>query len=345
MLRRNENGKTNKKIMGKKVAIFLHGQKGDIMEASSVLKYKDELWGEDCEITWFIQDENRDIFNHNPYLKLAHFPHGYGIPESDLTTIYAERMAKDKEDGKPEWFDLSQVKTHDNKLDLTKKHLYEPIIGSFDVGYYPAPHQMTPEQRHGLEYSLCSKKVFGVPDSYEWHPVLYFSEEEINEVKAFGERIRLRCNKVILIESYCGSGQSIIDNDMIKKSMELCVDKFGRCEFLFASHKYLNKQPEFPEWLLSRSDVFLCGTDTVRQCALLNDIADLFICISSGISVATSAFGLKPTIKIQYCGSIICSTSAISRGDFYLIESDFKQKEAADKEFVNKLIEVLESIK
>ena len=330
--------------MGKRIAIFLHGQSGDILEASSVLRYKDELWGDDCEITWFIQDENRDLFKHNPYLKLKQFPHGYGIPESDMNTIYAERIAKDKADGKPEWFDLSQVKTHDNKLDQTKKHLWVPVIGSFDIGYFPAPHQMSPEQRHGLEYSLCSKKVFEVPDSYEWHPVLYWDEGEINVIKAFGESVRLRCNKVIIIESYCGSGQSVIDDDLIRITMAICIEKFGRCEFLFVSHKYLNKQPEFPEWLLSRGDVFFCGSDTVRQAALLNDIADLMICISSGISVATSAWGLKPTPKIQYCGSVICSTKSIAIGGFHLVESDYKPKEQADKEFFCKLEEILLTI-
>lgn len=330
--------------MGKKVAIFLHGQNGDVMEASSVLRYKDELWGEDCEITWFIQDENRDLFKHNPYLKLKQFPHGYGIPESDMNTIYAERIAKDKADGKPEWFDLSLVKTHDNKLDMDKKHLWEPIIGSFDVGYFPAPHQMSQEQRHGLEYSLCSKKVFEVQENAPWHPVLFWDKEE--EIK-FGEYALLFLSdteKTILIETYCGSGQSTIDDEMVKKSMQLCRDKFGRCHFVFVSHKYLNKQTEFPDWLRNEDDVHFVGKYPIRQVALLNNHADLMICISSGISVATSAWGLKPTIKIQYCGSEICSTKSIANGPFYLVESDYKPRERADNEFIQKLKTVLETI-
>jgi hypothetical protein len=335
--------------MGKRVAIFLHGQNGDVMEASSVLRYKDELWGEDCEITWFIQDENRDLFKHNPYLKLKQFPHGYGIPESDMNTIYAERIAKDKADGKPEWFDLSLVKTHDNKLDTSKKDLYEPIIGSFDVGYFPAPHQMAPEQRQGLEYSLCSKLVFGVPDYYEWHPVLYWTDGEKLGIELVKNRIgdALSDNKkIILIESYCGSGQSIISEELIKKSMDLCRMKWLKegCFFVFVSHKYLNSHPEYPDWIENGYDTFTTKTLSVREVALFNEIADLMICISSGISVATSAWNLKPTVKIQYCGSKTCSTSAIANGDFHLVESDFKSKEVADKEFISKLETVLETI-
>lgn len=212
--------------MGQKVAIFLHGQNGDVLEASSVLHYKDELWGRNCEITWFIQDENRDLFKHNPYLKLAQFPHGYGIPQSDMDTIYADRIAKDKADGKPEWIDLSLVKTADNKLDMDKKHIWEPIIGSFDIGYFPAPHQMTPEQRHGLEYSLCSKKVFEVPDHYPWHPVLYWSKEEIDNAHAIRDLILSQNKKIVLIETYCGSGQSRMNDYTVNTALKLCMDKW-----------------------------------------------------------------------------------------------------------------------
>lgn len=332
--------------MGKKVAIFLHGQQGDILEASSVLRYKDELWGDDCEITWFIQDENRDLFKHNPYLKLQQFPHGYGISEADMNTIYAERIAKDKADGKPAWFDLSLVKTHDNKLDMDKRYLWEPIIGTFDIGYFPAPHQMNSEQRHGLEYSLCSKKVFGVPDDWEWHPVLFWSDDEISNTKKLIERLLVNPNlQIVIIETYCGSGQSIISDDTVKSIIKTCRDKLKFPVFIFVSHKYLNNQYEFPNWLKEDSMVLLVGEHvTVRQASVFNNYASLFICISSGISVSTSAWELEPTPKIQYCGSKICSTASIANGEFHLVESDFKTKEVADNEFIEKLKEVLQKI-
>ena len=336
--------------MGKRVAIFLHGQKGDIMEASSVLKYKDELWGEDCEITWFIQDENRDIFKHNPYLKLAHFPHGYGIPESDMNTIYAERIAKDKADGKPEWFDLSQVKTHDNKLDITKKHLYEPIIGVFDVGYYPAPHQVPSENREGLEYSLVSKQVFSVPNDYEWHPVLFWDEEERNAIKSFASTWKQN-KKTILLETFAGSGQCVFYSaETTKEIMRVCRDVFNdEVTFIFGSHKHVGGENNIG---ILNSDLFdrndrsciSAGYLSIRQTALINDYVDLIIGISSGVSVATSAFGLKPTPKIQWCGSRICSTKAIANGEFHLVEAEFKTKENATKEFFSKLEEVLLTI-
>jgi len=51
-----------------------------------------------------------------------------------------------------------------------------------------------------------------------------------------------------------------------------------------------------------------------------DDYADIFIGVSSGVSVATSAWGLKPTPKIQYCNSFQCSTSAMANRVFELIK-------------------------
>ncbi len=335
--------------MSKRVAVFLHGQKGDIMEASGVLKYKDELWGEDCEITWFIQDENRDIFKYNPYLKLAHFPHGYGIPESDIKTIYAARISKDKMEGKPEWFDLSQVKTHDNKLDITKKHLYEPIIGSFDVGYFPAPHQVPSEKREGVEYSNVSKMIFGIHEDWTWHPCLFWSDDERKMIKEFTDSFH-KNRRTVMLEVFAGSGQSpYYSVETTRKIMWICREKLGECNFVFCSDKHLggisNCGIDNKELFGNEDGFFSAGLFTPRQVALINDYADLFIGISSGISVATSALGLRGTPKVQWCGSKICSTSTIANGEFHLITTDFKTREVATLEFENKLREVLDVLK
>lgn len=333
--------------MGKKVAILLAGQSGDIMEASSVLKYKDELWGADCEITWFIQDENRDIFKHNRCLQLAQFPHGYGIPESDMKTIYADRIAKDKADGKPDWFDLSLVKTHDNKLDLTKKHLYEPIK-DFDDGYFPAPHQVPAEQRDGVEYSNVSRRVFGVPDHYRWHPVLQWALDEHTMVENLVKQMPER-NYTILLETFAGSGQSAFYTvDTTKEIIKTCREILGPCNFIFGSNKHMggvNNCGVSHDQFIDDEGFFMdCAGLTIRQVGLVNEHCDLMIGISSGVSVATSAWGACSTPKIQWCGSKICSTSAIANGPFHLVESDFKTKEVATKEFFDKLREVLQTL-
>ena len=50
--------------MPKTVGIFCAGQNGDILTISSVIKYRNELWGEGNKIIWFIDDNNRDLLKY-----------------------------------------------------------------------------------------------------------------------------------------------------------------------------------------------------------------------------------------------------------------------------------------
>ena len=129
-----------------------------------------------------------------------------------------------------------------------------------------------------------------------------------------------------------------MDNEMIIKTMKICREKWKTCNFIFGSHKNTEQFKEYDGYLS-------CAHFTPRQVALLINYCDLFIGVSSGISVVTSAWNLRPTPKIQYCGSYTCSTVAISIGEINLIISDDKDLEASKREFYIKLKELISRIK
>lgn len=189
---------------------------------------------------------------------------------------------------------------------------------------------MTPEQRKGLDYPNVSRKVFGVRSDMEWHPYLSW-ENTINTEYKYDR-------KTIMLETFCGSGQSKWDDLMAVKTIEICREAWGSCNFIFASHKNVSQFKDF-EGFVS------LGNYTPRQSSLFINNCDLFIGVSSGISVVTSAWGLKPVPKIQYCGSYTCSTVALSLGEISLITSDDKPLEQSKQEYYTKLKEVISRIK
>jgi len=312
----------------KTIGIFLAGQQGDIMAASSVLKYREELWG-NAKIVWYIDDINRDLLAHQD-IELRTFPRGFGYPE-----MVIEENKKLIELGRePIWEDWKPLVDENNHLNLELKKDY-PSLADIDYGYFPAPHQIPVTKRHNVEYSNCSKMVFGIPDSYEWHPYLEFSEEDYDKVEYFLDKIGK--GKIVCFETFAGSGQSLLDEEMIVKAMSICKEYWEDCIFIFASHKFLRKNETFPSYLFEQYGVYSCALFTVRQCALIAGSSDLIISVSSGITVAASCWYNKPAPILQFCGSEICSTKSIALGRFELVTADEKSLSSAKNEFYEKL--------
>lgn len=333
--------------MRNKIGFFAFGQVGDVAACSSVLKYKEQLWP-DSDIVWFINQPNSELLKHQD-IEIRPWLHGWEIPESDLNTIYAERIKSDKDAGRPNWENWAVLRNSENKLNQDLKHLFESTKDLSD-GYFPLPHMLPVERRFELEYSNVSKRIFGVPDDWEWHPFLKWNEEEKDAVKSFASSWK-QSKKTILLETFAGSGQSpFYTAETTKEIMRVCREKFdGDVTFVFGSHKHIGGENNIGflnSDLFDRDDrsCISAGYLTPRLTALLINHVDLFIGISSGISVTTSAWGLKPTPKLVWCGSHICSTKAISNGPYHLVEAEFKTKEVATKEFFEVLNNVLETI-
>lgn len=271
-------------MANQKIAIFLNGNHGDVMTAMSVLKYKDIIW-KDKDIVWFCSKIHSDVLKFAP-VEVR------------------------------EWEDFTEL-IKNKKPDNTLRHDLKSRFSSLDdidLGYFPAPWMYDPSDpnRNGIDYPNISKRIFGIDSSWEWHPMLYFSDEEREMVKDFC--LKLPYKKTIMLETDCRSNQSTWDSSMTAETMKICREKFGDCNFIFASaEKDISK-------FLDNHGAVSCSHFTVRQTALVNNYSDLFIGLSSGISVATSCWGNKPTPKIQYTSNFTCSTVSLANGPIELIE-------------------------
>lgn len=309
-LRPDEGEKTGK------IGIFCFGQVGDLATATSVLKYRNELWPKK-EIIWYANWPNADLLRYAPISEVRPWPWaGNGLPE-----------------GTPDFYPL--LCNADNRLNKELAKKYE-LTADLEEGYFPAPHMMSPAQRHGLDYPNVSRKVFGVGVDKEWHPVLSWGEEELKEIKELSDI--QRDAKVIMLETFCGSGQSLWNDLMTVRTMEICREAWGYCHFIFCSHKNTKQFKDFEGY-------YSCDNLTPRMVGLNINYCDLFIGISSGLSVVTSAWGLKPVPKIQFCGSYTCSTVALSLGEISLITTDGLGYEHGKRQFEEKLKEVISRIK
>lgn len=321
--------------MIKAVGIFLHGQQGDIMSAMSVLKYREQLWG-DAKIVWYADRNNFDLFKFQD-IEVREFPRGFGYPE-----MVVEENRKLIEAGKePVWEDWQPLVDDKNHMNLELKKNY-PSLADIDYGYFPAPHQMSWQKRHGVDYPNCSRKVFGIPVDYPWHPVIHFSEEEKRDAVDYMDT--LEGGKKIFFETFAGSSQSIMSEDLVRSAMDLCRVRWPGCTFIFPSHKFLRLQERWPDDFFI-GDTTSCNELTVRQCALIADKCDLMISVSSGITVAASAWGIKQPPTIQYCGSFICSTKSLANRRFELVTADGKTIDESKSEFLQTLDQLLNEYK
>jgi len=137
-----------------------------------------------------------------------------------------------------------------------------------------------------------------------------------------------------MIENHFTSGNHRWNDTMTFETMRLCRKQFGTCNFIFAS--------KLPNEQFMDNGVVSCKQLTVRQTALMNNYSDLFVGVGSGISVATSCWGNKPTPKIQFTGSFICSTVSLANGPIEFIDYDYKPE--AEKEYYTKLEVMLAKI-
>src|SRR3990167_9017152 len=206
----NESLRPDTNLSGK-VAVFCAGQIGDLATIMSVLKYRDEVFGKK-EIIFFTNWPNADLLRYAPISEVRPWPWaGNGLPE-----------------GTPDFWPL--LCNEHNRLDVVKAKQYE-LTADLEDGYFPAPHQMTPAQRHGLDYPNVSRKVFGISPEREWHPLLSWSREEGMATKLFEKNFSGRKN--IMLETYFGSGQSLWNDEMTSLTIKICREKWGECNFLF----------------------------------------------------------------------------------------------------------------
>lgn len=301
-----------------KIGIFLFGQAGDLATGMSVLKYRNELW-KNKDIIWYANCPNADLLRYAPISEVRPWPWaGNGLPL-----------------GTPDFYPL--LCNDSNRLNLELANKYE-LTKDLEDGYFPAPHMLSKEKRHGINYPNVSKMIFGVDKSKEWHPLLSFSEKEKETAKDF--ILTIPKGRIIIIETFAGSGQSQLNHEMVIKAMEICRSVWGACNFIFVSHKYLHNQYDFPEGFFN-DQVVSASHFTHRQCALLANYCDLFISVSSGITVASSCWDNKALPILQYCGSAVCGTKELANGHMEKVFSDNRPLIDSQHEFFDVLSQLL----
>ncbi len=324
-------------MLNNKIGIFLPGASGDIAHAMSVLKYKDIMWpGKD--IIWFCNllpqshlgyPPRTDMLKFNDAIsEVRHWPEGFRLSErciEENLTVAAK--------GELPWADFSVLMTADNRLNQETKYNFESTK-DLDEGYFPAPWLM-PNRPPDTHYGDVSRIVYGADNSLPWRPYLCFSDEEREKAKEF--RATLPHDKTIMLETFMVSGDVHWTDDMTRNTMRLCREKLGKCNFVFACNKDYSRFFDDP-------GVVSCSHFTIRQCALIFNHCDLFIGVSSGISIAVSCWGNKPIPRIEWAGSPKISAAAHANGPVASIFFDEIPLPVAELQLEQKLIETLKNI-
>jgi len=305
---------------GGKIGVFLPGQNGDLITATSVLHHLDLMFP-GKQIIWFTNAPNADALRYGPVSEVRPWPWaGNGLPE-----------------GTPDFYPL--LCNTENRLNLGMASRFE-LTADLEDGYFPAPWMVAVENRHNVDYPNVSKKVFKVPEGAPWGPCLHFSAKETEDAAEFIASLPPG-RKNILLETFAGSGQSILDESMVTGFMNRCNEKWGQCNFIFASHKFLHSYPKFPEGFFDLPNIYSCARFTVRQCAQVARHCHLMLSVSSGIACAVSCLTVPPPM-LQFCGSWICSTKSLNNGGiFELVTADLRTLEDAKAEFYAKLDKLL----
>jgi hypothetical protein len=165
-----------------------------------------------------------------------------------------------------------------------------------EKGYFSAPWAVLPSPKFGdIHYAEIPKIIFGIDPSWEWHPYLKFSDEEREAAKEFCGN--LPHAKTIMLETQLISAGNFNRSDsVIRDIMQLCRNKFGKCNFIFASKIDHSKY-------VDDLGVVSASHFTVRQTALVHNHCDLFIGVCSGITISCCCWDNKPVPRIETCGA------------------------------------------
>lgn len=324
-----------------KIGIFCPGANGDIAASMAVLKYKNILWP-DKEVVWFCSllpesylgytaPANMLKFN-DAISEVRHWPEGWGLPERCPVD-----GPKAVADGLPMWEDFSVLKNSNNRLDQTLKYNFESTK-DLDEGYFPAPW-LTPLSETirpaGTHYADIPRRVFGADASWEWHPYLCFSDEERDQTREFCSKLPHK--KTIMLETFMKSANVHWTDEMTINTMRLCRNRFGKCNFIFASNIDTSK-------FIDDEGVVSCSNFTVRQTALIHNYCDLFMGVCSGISTATCCWNNKPVPRIEWCGSYPISATPIANGPVISVFFDNISLDEARRQLEIKTIETLNKL-
>ena len=301
-----------------KVGIFAPCQVGDVMTATAVLKYRQQLWP-NKDIVWFC---NKDCpQNYSDALKFA--------PVAEIRPYLVEYLSLKTNSG---------IGTGMNRLDVERAKSF-PALSDIEVGYFPLPWMMDrPEQRDGIVYPQISQRIFGVDLSLPWRPFLSFSDEERKAVARMMSS--LPHPKTVMLENAPCDYASWNDG-LTRTVMSMCRSRWGKVNFFFASGGY--RSGTDMSRFFDDPGCVSGGSLTARQVALANDYCDLFVGVAGALTFSTSCWGAKPVPKLIYTGLEIFGARSITNGRIEIVAMNEHRhnKQSAENDFRLKLAMLL----
>jgi hypothetical protein len=294
-----------------KIGIFAPSQVGDVITATSVLKYRDEIWP-DKDIVWFCNEGNADALKFSSV--------------AEVRPYTAENYIALKVN--------SGVGQGMNRLDIQRAKGI-PSVADLEVGYFPLPWMLEHvNQRDGILYPQISQRIFGCDVSRPWRPCLSFSNDERGMV---AEMMSALPNQKTIMFENSPCDYSAWNDGMTRMVMSMARAKWGNVNFFFASggSRSGNDMSRFFDdaGCISGSNL------TARQAALVNDHCHLFVGVAGALTFASSCWGAKPVPKLIYTGCVQFGAHYVANGKIEVVttESHRHNQQAAEADFKNRL--------
>jgi len=259
------------------IAIVSPGGVGDMLLSTSVLKYRDQFWpGKD--IVWYSAKETEYVLSNVPGLKEVRNVRGEG--------------------GWTGWVESS---------DCEKFLVTAPWMHSISNNQIKIPKDtiMIDYLKLVTEWATSSR-ILG-----PLHPCL--------ECSAYDNKVAetidgcLPYPKTVMIESGYYSDQSFLNIGILEKMMEGIREKWGDCNFAFASG---GKNALLPEG----KGVFSCSKLSLSGVLALFNLCDAFIGVSSGLSWAVCSWAANPEVpRLELIKMPIAETRKSSRGPISVV--------------------------
>lgn len=268
-----------------KIGIFIPGANGDILYSTAVIKYKDDIWGAGCTLVWFCCKESICLLENTTDVIVRLWDHNYDV---DLAGEHS-------------------------MMDLSKKNMYE-TTSDLDIGYFVSPCWLDVTVRGGLNHlSECCRYAMGILHrDIVWRPYIELSESNHTNMQRFFDKLP-KGRKNIMLETHYKSDQSKWNDNMTTQTLQICAELLGKCNFLFASNVHVQ---------FTQDNVYTCTELSLKEISALHDHCDLFIGVSSGVSVAISCWRNKPVPIIQFCADYWASTFPVTNAPMELVTND-----------------------
>lgn len=251
-----------------KLAIFVGGSYGDIIDSTPITKYLKERFPEKYYITWYISEYYKDALKNNPFI-------------DEIITFNSTNKNEHITKAYKLYLEMKNSDQHDKYITLSPTFIEE-----WNAGHHISKAKCLAANR---QLNLNIKW----PE--EWKTVMELTEEEIQKTNIEIDKYKVNKNKSIVFECCPESGQSIISSDIIIKMCKIS----RKYEFQnFVSSPPTDKY----------KDIAIVPNLSVREMAYFTSKTTLFVSSSSALAVILKGKYGNNLDKIEFSNSEVIST-------------------------------------